>query len=194
MQDPTDLVESGGSPPARSGQRADARRNHRKVLAAAREVFSEYGVQASMAQVAERAGVTKTTIYRNYPTKEALIDAVTRNQFRLLEDRTREALAAPDPYEALAAYIVDLFEWMAGDRLLTDALFDATIVSPSSVVGLIGRLIDAAKSSGNVRADASAMDVRILVCGAILQLNRLEKRDAGVWRRYGEMTLAALRP
>jgi AcrR family transcriptional regulator len=69
-----------------------------------------------MTQVAERAGVTKAKIYRNYPTKEALIDAVTRHQFHLLESRTRAALSEPDAYEAFAAYIIDLFEWMADDR------------------------------------------------------------------------------
>ena len=194
MRDPASPLEPWSSAPVWPGRRADARRNHHKVIAAAHEVFSEEGLKASMAQVAERAGVTKATIYRNYPTKEALIDAVTRHRFDLLESRTRAALSAPDAYEAFAAYIIDLFAWMAGDRLLADALSEASVVSPAPVIELMGRLIDAAKPSGKLRPDVSAMDVRVLVCGAVLQLNRLGNREPGVWRRYGDLTLAALRP
>ncbi|WP_312845785.1 MULTISPECIES: TetR/AcrR family transcriptional regulator [unclassified Microbispora] len=194
MHDPASPPESRSSSPMRPRQRADARRNHDKVVAAAHEVFSENGLHASMTQVAERAGVTKATIYRNYPTKEALINAVARHQFHLLESRTQAALSEPDAYEAFAAYIIDLFEWMAGDRLLADALSEATVVGPAPVIELISQLIDAAKPSGKLRPDTSAMDVRVLVCGAVLQLNRLGNREPGVWRRYGEMTLAALRP
>ncbi|MBD3148069.1 TetR/AcrR family transcriptional regulator [Microbispora bryophytorum] len=194
MHDPASPRESRSSSPIRPGQRADARRNHQKVVAAAHEVFSEHGLQASMTQVAERAGVTKATIYRNYPTKEALINAVTRHQFRLLESRTRAALSEPDAYEAFAAYIIGLFEWMAHDRLLADALSEATVVSPAPAIELISQLIDAAKPSGKLRPDTSAMDFRVLVCGAVLQLNRLGNREPSVWRRYGDMTLAALRP
>lgn len=194
MHDSVTPLEARGSAPVRPGQRADARRNHQRVVAAAHEVFAEQGLKASMAQVAERAGVTKATIYRNYPTKEALINAVTRHRFHLLESRTRAALSEPDAYEAFAAYILDLFEWMAGDRLLADALSEAAVVSPAPVIELMGQLIDAAKPSGKLRSDASVMDLRVLVCGAVLQLNRLGNREPGLWRRYGDMTLAALRP
>jgi AcrR family transcriptional regulator len=194
MRDPANPPEPWSSAPVRPGQRADARRNHHKIIAAAHEVFSEQGLKASMAEVAHRAGVTKATIYRNYATKEALIDAVTRHQFQVLESRTRAALSAPDAYEAFAAYVIDLFASMAGDRLLADALSEATIVSPAPVIELMGQLIDAAKPSGKLRSDISTMDLRVLVCGAVLQLNRLGNREPGVWRRYGDLTLAALRP
>jgi AcrR family transcriptional regulator len=178
----------------RPAQRTDARRNHQKVLEAAHEVFAELGLQASMSQVAERAGVAKPTIYRNYPTKEALVDAVVQHRFRLLEERNRSTLTRSDAYEAFADCILELFEWMAGDRLLADALADLRVVRPGPLLEQIERLIDAAKSTGTVRSDLSIMDVRVLVCGAVLQLNRLENRDPALWRRYGEMTLAAFRP
>lgn len=193
------MPDSAGAvePPAaesRPGQRADARRNHQKVLEAAHEVFAELGLQASMTQVAERAGVAKPTIYRNYRTKEELVDAVVQHRFRLLEERTRSALSRSDAYEAFADCILELFEWMAGDRLLADALADPRVVRPAPVLELIGQLIDAAKPSGRVRSDLSILDLRVVVCGAVLQLNRLENRDPAVWRRYGELTLAAFRP
>ncbi|MEV6287140.1 helix-turn-helix domain-containing protein [Kribbella sp. NPDC051770] len=169
-------------------------RNHQRILDAAHEVFAELGLRASMTQVAERAGVTKPTIYRNYPTKEALVEAVVQHRFRLLEERTRAALSEPDAYEAFAGCVLELFERMAGDRLLADALTDLRAVRPAPVLDLYGQLIDAAKPSGKVRADLSVIDIRVLLCGAVLQLNRLENRDPVVWRRYGVLTLAAFRP
>lgn len=174
-------------------RRADARRNHQKVLTAAHEVFAERGLQASVAQVAERAGVTKATIYRNYPTKQALIDSITHHRFRLLEERTRAALAEPDAYEAFTSYILDLFERMAGDRLLADGLSRGEVVGPAPVIALVAQLIEAAKPSGKLRPDLSSTDFRILVCGVVLQLNDTDNREPGVWRRYGEMTLSAFR-
>jgi hypothetical protein len=67
-------------------------------------------------------------------------------------------------------------------------------VRPGTVLDLIGRLIDAAKPSGSVRSDLTILDVRVVVCGAVLQLNRLEDRDPRSWRRYGALALAAFRP
>ncbi|MGW4486757.1 TetR/AcrR family transcriptional regulator [Amycolatopsis sp. NPDC004368] len=193
MSDLSRSEELPAPEPSRPGRRADATRNHRKVLVAAHEVFAELGLRASVTRVAERAGVTKATIYRNYPTKDALVDAVVEDRFRLLEDRTRAALSEPDAPAAFRVYLVDLFEQMAGDRLLADALADATTVRAGPVLELIGRLIDAAKPSGEVRGDLSILDLRVVVCGVVLQLNRLDDRDPAVWRRYGELALAAFR-
>jgi AcrR family transcriptional regulator len=176
------------------GRRKDARRNRERVVRAALEVFGEHGLQATVPQVAERAGVGKATVYRSYPTKDDLVDAVVRHRYRQLEERTADALADPDPYRALRAYVLDLFESLAGDRLLADALSEATLVSTAHIVDLLGRLVEAAKPSGLVRADADEMDVRVLVCGAVLQLMAVGGRDARVWRRYGELVLNALRP
>ncbi|MEU8819010.1 helix-turn-helix domain-containing protein [Actinoplanes sp. NPDC048796] len=74
------------------GRRRDAVRNHERVIAAARELFSEQGLGVTVPQVAERAGVGKATVYRSYPAKQDVVVAVAREQFRQLAERTRAAL------------------------------------------------------------------------------------------------------
>jgi AcrR family transcriptional regulator len=192
MTTPPILPTAAG--PDHAGRRQDARRNHERIVRAALEVFAEHGLQATVPQVAERAGVGKATVYRSYPTKDDLVSAVVLHQYRQLERRTADAFADPDPYRALHTYVLDLFESLAGDRLLADALSEATLVSTVHIVDLLTSLVEAAKPTGRVRADAGEMDVRVLICGAVLQLMAVGGRDPEVWRRYGELVLNALRP
>ncbi|GAB3933419.1 TetR/AcrR family transcriptional regulator [Micromonospora vulcania] len=189
---PSDGVQAPTEPDA-SHRRLDARRNQERVIAAARELFTEQGLQVTVPQVAERAGVGRATVYRSYPSKEDLIVAVTREQFQELERRIRAALDGTDAYQELCAYVPDLFERLAHDRVLADAFFDGTLVAASRLLDLIGRLVAAAKASGRIRSDASELDVRVILCGPVRQLILLDQRDPAVWRRYAEMVLSAFR-
>jgi AcrR family transcriptional regulator len=83
-----------------SGRRADARRNHERIIVAALEVFSERGLEATMPEVAKRAGVGKATVYRSYPTKAGLIDAIAEYQLRWVEERIAWAAEQPDAPKA----------------------------------------------------------------------------------------------
>src|SRR6201991_4974801 len=80
--------------------RADARRNRERVLTAARAAFAEHGREAQMDDVARRAGVGVGTVYRHFPTKEALVNALALDLFEKLVQGAREALAIEDPWEA----------------------------------------------------------------------------------------------
>jgi AcrR family transcriptional regulator len=82
--------------------RADARRNREKVLAAARAEFSEHGRDAQMDEVARRAGVGVGTVYRHFPTKEALIEALMVDSFQMIAAEARAALEIEDPWEAFS--------------------------------------------------------------------------------------------
>jgi AcrR family transcriptional regulator len=186
----TTSTETGGE----QGRRLDARRNHERILAAAVEVFAEHGLGATVPQIADRAGVGKATVYRNYPTKDDLVAAVSAEHFRELEHRTVSALTEPDAYQALSVYIVDLFGSLAHNRLLADVLAEGTVVPSTRILALLDQLLAAARKSGRVRADATGTDIRIVLCGAVLQLMRLDVRDQATWRRYGELVMNALRP
>jgi AcrR family transcriptional regulator len=171
-------------------KRLDARVNHERVLAAAAEVFAEHGLQGTVPDIAARAGVGKATVYRNYPTKEDLVEAIARRHFEELERRTLAAVAEPDPFPALHAYIVDLFATLSHNRLLADALAEGT-VSTGRILTLLDELLAGARPM--LRPDTTITDIRVLLCGAVLQLLRMDVRDEAVWRRYGEMVVAALR-
>lgn len=175
-------------------RRLDARRNQERVIAAARELFSEQGLQVTVPQVAERAGVGRATVYRSYPSKEDLIIAVVQQQFQELEQRTRAALDGVDAYREWCSYVPDLFGRLARDRVLADAFFEGRLVPAARILGLIGQLVAAARASGKIRPDAGELDIRVILCGAVRQLIVLDERDPAVWRRYADLVLNALRP
>lgn len=180
--------------PEPSLRRADARRNHERVFAAALEVFQEFGLHGTVPQVAERAGVGKATVYRSYPAKEDLVEAVVAERLGELDRRTAPALARTDPYERFRAYVSCLFESLAGDRLLSEALATGQFRRTSGLLSRLSGLMDGAKGPGQVREDATELDLRVMLCGMTLQLMTNGDRDPALWRRYGELTLQALRP
>ncbi|GAA0481214.1 putative transcriptional regulator, TetR family protein [Paractinoplanes deccanensis] len=174
-------------------RRSDAVRNHERVIAAARELFTEQGLGVTVPQVAERAGVGKATVYRSYPTKQELVVAVAREQFRRLASDTEAALARDDAYEALCSYVPGMFAALAADRVLADALFDGEILPAAVILAQVGELLRRAARDGPIRPDAGETDVRVVLCGAVRQLIVLGETDPAVWRRYAEMVLNAFR-
>ncbi|WP_205650313.1 TetR/AcrR family transcriptional regulator [Actinoplanes solisilvae] len=178
------------SPAAR---RSDARRNHARVIAAARELFTEHGLGVTVPQVAERAGVGKATVYRSYPSKQDLVIAVVGAQFGTLDAATRQALEGDDPYAELVSYLPHLFEVLAADRVLADAFFAGELPQAAELLDLIGELLERAKAFGPIRPDAGRTDVRVILCGAVRQLITLDERDPASWRRYAGLVLNAFR-
>ncbi|WP_320774711.1 helix-turn-helix domain-containing protein [Streptomyces sp. CRN 30] len=176
-------------------RRADARRNHDRVFAAALEVFAEAGLQGTVPQVAERADVGKATVYRSYPTKEDLVEAVVRHRMAELERVTGPALDEAEPAHAFAAFVRALFAYLAQDRLLSEALADVrSAPCTGPLLDRLEELMAQARAAGEVRSDADRLDLRVVLCGMCLQLVGLAERDVARWRRYGELTLQALRP
>jgi hypothetical protein len=108
------------------------------------------------------------------------------------------ATEEPDPYLALRSVFADMFERLAGDRVLAEVLPAGTVPGATDAMQrineLIGELLEAAKKDGRVRADATITDVRVLLGGCSAQLARFGDRDPALWRRYGELVLNALRP
>jgi AcrR family transcriptional regulator len=143
--------------------RADGRRSHGDLLAAARETFAEQGTDASLREVARRAGVSIATLYRHFPTREALLEALLRHAFDTLRARAADLLAATDPGLALVTWIRELTAASARyDGLpasVMGALRDPGSTLHESCAGLriaASDLLARAQRSGHVRADLEA--------------------------------------
>ena len=102
--------------------RADARRNHDRVLKAARWCFAANGLQAQMDEIATRAGVGVGTVYRHFPTKEALVEALAADHFRHLAESARAALEVSDPWEGFSGFMYRSAEVQAKDLALAEVM------------------------------------------------------------------------
>jgi AcrR family transcriptional regulator len=179
-------------------KRADAVRNRERVVAAAAEVFAERGVEATVPEVAARAGVGKATVYRSFPSKEHLVAAVANDRLTEFERSARERLDAPDAWEALVELFNEAAERYCRDRSLTGALFpgarsDLLAAARADVWRAVGELMDRAKAQGSMRPDATAADVRVLWAGVARMLASDGVDDPAEWRRYAALALGALR-
>jgi len=184
-------------PPAagRPDRRADARRNHERVFTAAVEVFAERGLEATIPEIAARAGVGKATVYRSYPAKADLAEAVARHRLAWLAERMAAAARQPDAFTALRDLLCDVSEQLSKDRLLVEVLPRARRwEEENDISGLTEKLIAAAQLQGTLRPDATAQDIRVLVGGYSRVLIALDVRDPAQWRRYATLSLNALRP
>lgn len=190
-------ASSAVSPPARP-RRADAVSNRQLVVAAAARVFAEHGVEASVGAVAERAGVGKATVYRNFPTKEHLISAVAVERVRSIEQLAAEAATRPDAWGAFCELLERIAEARARDRIMLEALelqghVEELAAARAAAHRALERLMDRAKRQGRMRPDATVKDIRVLFAGLIHGMSDEQRDDAPAWRRYGALIANALR-
>jgi len=157
--------------------RADARRNREKLLTAAAAAFAEAGTDVSLEAIAKRAGVGIGTLYRHFPTREALVEAAYRNELDRLTGSADQLLAAMTPDAALAEWMDRFVTYAAAKRGMKSAL--NAIVSSGSDLFLnarrqqleaIGRLLDAGIAAGTIRSDVDADDV-LRAMGAVWQVD-----------------------
>ena len=140
--------------------RADARRNRARILEVAREVFATEGLAVPIDTVAARAGIGVGTVYRHFPTKEALFAAIVMDRVQALVDDARAALDADDPGEAFYGFLRMMAERSATDMALADAFAEAGVDIKSSLgvckqdlTAAIGDLLQRAQDAGAVRTD-----------------------------------------
>src|SRR3954449_10399527 len=115
-------VPSAPARPAKPALRRDAQRNRDRIIAATRAAFQERGLEVGVDEIARRAGVGMGTLYRHFPTKDALIDAIVDARFSELTEAAERALAAEDAWEGFEAFLVAAVDLQASDRGFKDAL------------------------------------------------------------------------
>ncbi|WP_309111514.1 helix-turn-helix domain-containing protein [Saccharothrix sp.] len=152
-------------------ERADARRNHDLIVSVAAEAFAEHGVDTSLRDIARRAGVGIGTLYRHFPTREALVEALLRQRFDRLRARAEE-LADQPPAEALARWLTDVATGSATYRGLPEsvlaALRDETSELHGSCVAMRAagaELLARAQEEGLVAAGVTPEEVLALAAG-----------------------------
>jgi len=179
--------------------RADARRNRARILEVAREVFATEGLAVPIDTVAARAGIGVGTVYRHFPTKEALFAAIVMDRVQALVDDARAALDADDPGEAFYGFLRMMAERSATDMALADAFAEAGVDIKSSLgvckqdlTAAIGDLLQRAQDAGAVRTDVSVSDVFALLTSTCIACGRQGREDSS--QRLVGVVLDGLRP
>lgn len=154
------------SHPAARKPRADAVRNRERLLEAAKAAFTRDGADASLDEIARRAGVGAGTLYRHFPTRDALIEAVYQSEVEKLAAAESRFAAEMAPMDALRAWMLLLVDYIAAKHIIAPAL-NSVVGGPyrlyegsrSQIQGVMDRLVKRAKKSGEVRRDLDPADL-----------------------------------
>jgi AcrR family transcriptional regulator len=180
--------------------RRDAERNRQRILAAAAEVFTERGLDATLDDVARAAGVGVGTVYRRFPDKDSLVSELFRDRIDALVTVAEEACEAADPWRGLVDFLEYIASAMAGDQGLRQLMMfgtydrDQVCYARDRMRPVMTRLVERAQASGDLRADFQATDVKMI---AFMLASIAEYAAAvipQVWRRYLAMLVDGLRP
>lgn len=179
--------------------RADARRNRERILESARAVFAETGAEAQIDDVARHAGVGVGTVYRHFPTKQALLTELVRQTFRLFTEWAREALeAGGEPFALIEGLLRRIAETAAGDVGVQYALTSSAAQAARSeaqaeqdeLIAVIAELVERARRAGTIRPGIEATDIAMLICGVV---SAMGPRPGFDWRRHLDLVIDALR-
>ena len=154
------------SKPAERRPRTDAQRNRERILGVAKEAFTRCGANASLDEIAKEAGVGAGTLYRHFPSRDALIEAVYRTEVEKLAAAQRKFAETMPPIEALRAWMLLFVDYIAAKHIIAPALntlvggpsklFEATSVQ---IKGAIRVLVERAIASGDIRPDLDPLDL-----------------------------------
>ena len=168
-------TEQPEGPPAARVLRADARRNVERILQAAEEVFATQGLAVPIDVVASRAGVGIGTVYRHFPTKEALFEAIVVARLESLVQRAQQLSTAGDPGEAVFTFVAEIAELATSKKDLSDELARAGIDSEhvhstikEELENAFNALLVRAQAAGAVRQDVTSAEVTALLMGTCM--------------------------
>jgi AcrR family transcriptional regulator len=179
--------------------RSDARRNRARIVAAARDLFAREGVEVSVEEITQRAGVGMGTLYRHFPTKEELIDAVLEDAFAEILRLAQEASDAEDAWVALSGFLQRSLELHAQNRGVKEILATRehgarrADAMRARMRPLLARLVERAHEQGTLRPDFTAEDLPLVfwTAGRVIETTSAVAPD--YWRRYLGFLLDGLR-
>jgi AcrR family transcriptional regulator len=178
--------------------RADARRNRERIMSSARELFACRGPEAQMDEIAAHAGVGIGTVYRHFPTKEALLTAMVRERFQEFAEIARHAEDISDPLEALESVMRSSGEAVEGDMgfqlamMGSDGLeWEGIEEEKAALAEVVTRIISRAIAAGAVRDDYTFEDFGMVMCG--ITSTMYYKPGSSDWRRHLELVLRGVR-
>ncbi|MFJ9246830.1 TetR/AcrR family transcriptional regulator [Streptomyces sp. NPDC101776] len=183
--------------PGRPPLRRDAELNRRRLMVAAREVFRDRGLAATLDDVARHAGLGVGTAYRHFANKEELVDAVFEDMIDQVEASAREAAADPDPWHGLASSLEKVCELQAHDRGLREVMLGTGKAAQRHALvdrrirPLVDPLIARAKEQGALRADVEPLDLPMIQLMVAAIADRTGVPD--LWRRYLRLLLDGMR-
>lgn len=178
--------------------RRDAEKNRQRIMAAAREVFAQRGYDATLDDVARHAGLGVGTVYRRFPNKAALIDALFGESFQRVVDLVETALADPDPWAGFAGFMTATAELQVADRGLRDLMLSGS-AGPARVgqmrervKPLLDELVRRAQEQGDLRADFAGGDIPALQLMIATASEFTRAAGPQTWRRYLGLLLDGL--
>jgi len=180
-------------------QRADAARNRERLLAVAEEVFRERGLEASVGEIAERAGVGRATLFRNFPTKQDLIIAVVTARVEEALAEGRAMLESTGDAEILFPFVKSLVGQQIDSRALFEAVGEETFLADermrrahAAIIELIDRLIAHDEQLGYVRSGLGAVDMLMLFKGACAVATSMPELGPAALERHLSLVRGAI--
>jgi AcrR family transcriptional regulator len=178
--------------------RADAARNRQLLLTAAAEEFAERGLDASVADIARRAGVGKGTVFRHFATKDDLLAAIVIDRIEALNAVGERLLGAADPGAAMLEFLTVAADQQQQRDLsfLQEAgeLTAEVVKVRAQMFHIVHRLVERARAHGAVRADVTGADVILLMCAPNYVTSYVPDASPDLWRRYLAIIFDGLRP
>jgi AcrR family transcriptional regulator len=178
--------------------RADARRNRERIMFSGRELFALHGPQAQMDEIAAHAGVGIGTVYRHFPTKDALLTAMVRERFQEFAEIATLAEDTVDPSEALETVMRRSAEAVEGDMGFQLAMMGSNQLEwegieeqKTALAEVLTRIIRRGVAAGAVRGDFSFDDFAMVMCGTTSTM--YYKPGSADWRRHLEILLHGIR-
>jgi AcrR family transcriptional regulator len=178
--------------------RRDAERNRQRILDSASELFTERGLSVTLNDVAHHAGVGVGTVYRRFPDKEQLIDALFEDKIAELIGHAEDALANPDPWQGLVSFLTANLEGQVADQGLKEVLLgsdqgrERIAGARRELAPRVERLIARAQAQGALREDIEGEDFGIvmMMIGTVIDTTR--QIEPELWRRYLALILRGM--
>ncbi|HWG22519.1 helix-turn-helix domain-containing protein [Actinospica sp.] len=184
--------------------RRDAERNRQLILGAAKVVFAQRGLEASLDEIAKEAGLGVGTVYRRFPNRDALIDALLDDTVASIERIVDEAAELPRAWDGLVYFITEMLEKQGNDKGLRDVMLtreshlnewgpEKDDIIRAKVTPVVDHLVRRAQQEGDLREDVATTDLGIIMIASVSMVEFTAAVAPDIWRRQLSITLDGLR-